>query len=182
MGISQIKDFARSGSLKMQNPYFTRLSPCAEFACVARLFHVPAMQALYAHAISFCQQGEQFFGVIPADAGIGDALSVNDGGVLSPFNQMAFHHHAHDVLLAILDLRGDVLGDFHLAFEFFAAVGMAAIHHQLGGQTRLGKLLGGSFNVFAAVIGRAVAPAQNHMAIVVARGVHDGGMPSFGYR
>ena len=141
MGISQIKDFARSGSLKMQNPYFTRLSPCAEFACVARLFRhthnvfqaAPAMQALYAHAVGFCQQCQQFFGIFPADAGIGDALSVNDGVVLSPFNQMAFHHHAYDVLLAVLDLRGDVLGDFHLAFEVFAAVGVAAIDHQLGG-------------------------------------------------
>lgn len=81
------------------------------------------------------QKREHFFGGIPADAGIGNALPVNLGLVLSAFDQMAFHHHAHNIVLAVFQLRGNILGNFHLPSVIFTAVCVAAIDHQLGRQT-----------------------------------------------
>ena len=100
---------------------------------------------------------------------------------MAAFNQMAFHHHAHNIALAVLQLLGHIGGHFHLAAVVFAAVGMAEIHHQARGYFSAGQLFGGGLHVFAAVVG-LFAAAQNHMAIGVAGGVHDGGMAGFGYR
>ncbi len=127
------------------------------------------------------QKREHFFGGIPADAGIGNALPVNLRLVLSAFDQMAFHHHAHNIVFAVFQLRGNILGNFHLPSVIFTAVCVAAIDHQLGRQTGLYQLFRRRFDVFGAVI-RFFAAAQDNVAVGIAAGMYNGGMPCFGYR
>ena len=125
------------------------------------------------------QQGEHFFGGVPADAGIGDALAVGFGFVLTAFDEVAFHHHAHDVLFAVADLRRHVLSNFHLAGVVFAAVGVAAVYHQAGADSGFDQLGDCVSDVFRAVV-RLFAAAQDDVAVGVARGVDDGRVSGFG--
>ena len=132
----------------------------------------------------FCQLLQQCFRVFPAEAGIGDALSVGEWFAgfefLCAFDQMAFDHHAEDVLLASGDLRGDVSGGIELAFVLFVAVGVAAINHDFvlhAGAAQRGDRF---THVFGAVVRAVVAAAQDEVAVFVAVGGDDGGMPQFG--
>ena len=72
---------------------------------------------------------------------------------------MAFHHHAHNIVFAVFQLRGDVLGNFHLPSVIFTAVCVAAIDHQLGRQVGFYHLLRRRFDVFGAVI-RSLPPRR----------------------
>ena len=65
---------------------------------------------------------ERSHGIIPAEAGVGDALSVSElggivlagGELLRARLQMAFDHDAEDAAIARLDLRRDVARDLDL--------------------------------------------------------------------
>ena len=70
-------------------------------------------------------------------------------------------------------MRGNVFGHIDLALVLFAAVGVAAIHHQGGGQLGGFEFLAGGSHAFGVVVGR-FATAQNHVAVLVALGLHDG--------
>lgn len=77
-------------------------------------------------------------GFFPADAAVGDALSVGEwlvGGVgLFAFDEVAFYHDAKDGAVAILDLGADILGDDFLFAVVFEAVGVAKIDHDVLGE------------------------------------------------
>src|SRR5438477_8989512 len=70
--------------------------------------------------------------VVPADARVGDALTVVQLGrqvfagaeLLRAGMQVALDHHAEDVPAAAADLRGDVARDVDLLFVLLAAVAM----------------------------------------------------------
>ena len=118
---------------------------------------------------------------IPAQAGIGDALAIGQlGGVvlargelLRAGLQVAFDHQPEHAARAASDLAGDVARHFELALMLLAAVGMAAIDHQRRRQTRGLEVLAGGGHAGGVVIGR-LATAQDHVAIPVALGLHDG--------
>lgn len=129
----------------------------------------------------FGKQGQQFFGRIPTDAGIRNTLTVNFRLVLAAFNQVAFHHHAHDVFFTGFQLCRNIARHIHLFAEVFTAVGMAAVHHQFAAHAGFLKLRNRVFNVFRAVI-RLFTATQNRMAVRVAAGVDNRGMTGFGYR
>ena len=107
-------------------------------------------------------------------------MAVGFGFVLAAFDQVAFDHHAHNGVFAVFQLRGDVLGDDHLAGVVFIAVGVAAVDHQLGIESGFGQLLAGGLDVAAAVVG-LFAAAQDDVTVGVAVGVDDGGVAGFGY-
>src|SRR6218665_1209075 len=73
--------------------------------------------------------------IVPAEAGVGDALAVRELGrivlagaeLLRAVDQMALDHDAEDLLAAGLDLRGDVACHVELALVLLSAVCMRAI-------------------------------------------------------
>ena len=148
--------------------------------------HAEAVRLIPPHPLfyRFRQLLQQRFRVFPADAGVGDALPVDERFAgfefLRAFDQMAFDHHAEDVLLASGDLRGDVSGGIELAFVLFVAVGVAAINHDFvlhAGAAQRGDRF---THVGGAVVRTVVAAAQDEVAVFVAVGGDDGGMPQFG--
>ena len=108
-------------------------------------------------------------------------MAVDFGFVLAAGHEVAFHHQAHDVVFTGAQLLRHILSHFHLAGVVFAAVGVAAIHHQFGCDAGFGELLSGGFYVAAVVVG-LFAAAQNHVAVGIADGVHNSGMAGFGDR
>ena len=84
-----------------------------------------------AHRLS--EFGEQSAGFIPADAGVGDALAVDQftagDELLRSGDEIAFEHDADDAAIAGGDLSGDIAADGGLAGVVFAAVGVAAVDH-----------------------------------------------------
>src|SRR6476619_3680658 len=72
--------------------------------------------------------------IVPAEAGVGDALAVRElgrivlagGELLRAGVEMAFDHDAEDAAAAAFDLRADVARDLDLARVELAAVGVAA--------------------------------------------------------
>ena len=87
------------------------------------------------------QLGEQSAGFVPADAGVGDALAVDQFAagdeLLRSGDQIAFKHHADDAAIAGGDLRGDIAADGGLAGVVLAAVGVAAVDHDARRQAGL---------------------------------------------
>ena len=71
--------------------------------------------------------------VVPTEAGVGDALSVDErlvgNQLLSTCDEIALDHDSHDATISARDLGGDILRDLDLTLEIFVAVGMAAIDH-----------------------------------------------------
>ena len=100
---------------------------------------------------------------------------------MAAFNQVAFHHHAHNVFFTGFQLRCNIARHVHLFAEVFTAVGMAAVHHQVAAHAGFLKLRHRVFNVFRAVI-RLFTATQNRMAVRVAAGVDNRRMTGFGYR
>ena len=74
---------------------------------------------------------------VPADARVGDALSVREhcwiAKILPTFDQKAFDHRADDAALAGDDLLGEIVHDDWLLAEIAAAVAVAGIHYQTRG-------------------------------------------------
>src|SRR6266581_4463605 len=95
---------------------------------------LPVLAAL---AYGLGEYFEQLRRVLPAEAGVGDALAelerLAPAQVLAAFDQVRLDHHADNALLAGADLRSDVGRDASLAPVVLGSIGMRAIDHQLLG-------------------------------------------------
>src|SRR6056297_1735675 len=85
--------------------------------------------------------------VIPADAGIRDALTVGQrlvgNHVLSPGDQMTLDRRADNAGIPTGNLAGDILGHLDLPGVLLLAVGVREVDHQPLGHLGLAKLLEG---------------------------------------
>ena len=76
------------------------------------------------------------YGIVPADAGVGDADAISERGFalgrdfLAAFVDVTLNHEAHDGGLAVCNLLGDDAGDLGLIGMFLFRVAVAAIDHQ----------------------------------------------------
>ena len=72
-------------------------------------------------------------GLGPVDAGVGDALAVDERLAGDEFlragDEIALDHDADDAAVAGGDLRGDVVADDGLAAVVLVAVGVAEVDH-----------------------------------------------------
>ena len=129
---------------------------------------------------------QQFFAVFPAEAGISNALPVGERLACLQFlrtgDEVAFYHHAEDVVVAGGDLRGNVSAGDELAFVLFAAVGVAEVNHDFFADARFAQRRFGCLHVFGAVVRAVITAAQDEVAVFVAFGGNDGGVAEFGYR
>ncbi|MNS89408.1 hypothetical protein D3C72_1234200 [compost metagenome] len=101
--------------------------------------------------------------------------------VLAARHQVRFDHHADDALVAAGDLAADVFAHRDLVLMLLAAVGMRGIDHQARGQPGLGDGVARFLHAGGIVVGR-LAAAQDHVAILVARGRHDRRVAALGHR
>src|SRR5688572_18066938 len=128
---------------------------------------------------------EQLDRIVPAEAGVGDALSEGERlaglEVLAPFDQVRLHHDADDAPLAGGDLAADLGGDLGLAAVVLGGVGVRAVDHQPLGEPGAGELLAGRLHAGCIVV-RRLAAAQDDVAVVVAPGLHDRDLPAFVHR
>src|SRR5690606_3824358 len=76
-------------------------------------------------------------GVLPAHAGIRDALAVHERlarlEILPAGDEMALDHQAEDPVVPSGDLAGDVLDHADLVLVLLAAVAVAGVDHQPAG-------------------------------------------------
>ena len=100
--------------------------------------------------------------------------------VLAAFVEVAFNHQAHDAGITPGHLRGHIGSHFNLLVVLLAAVGVRQVNHQLLAQARGFELLASGLHIGGAVVG-LFAPAQNHMAVVVATGFKNRGLAHFGH-
>lgn len=128
----------------------------------------------------FCEQKPSF---VPADAGIGDALAVDQLAAGNEFlrarDQIAFEHHADDAAISRGDLARDIAADSRLAGMVFTTVGVAAIDHDARGETGFFEQRGGFVDGGRVVVHGLAAAAQNDVAILIAGGEEDGGLAVF---
>jgi hypothetical protein len=107
------------------------------------------------------QRVQHTHAVVPADAGVGDALAVGQRGrvvlaggeLLRAVVQVAFHHHAEDAAVAGGQLRAHVHHHVDLALVLLAAVGVAGVDHQLAGQLGGFDFLAGGGHAGGVVVG-----------------------------
>ena len=94
----------------------------------------------------------------PVDAGVGDALAVDEGLAGDEFlcagDQVALNHDADDVRLSCGDLRGYVVADDGLAAVVLVAVGVAEVDHDAGLEAGLLHLRGGFGDAVGGVVDR----------------------------
>ena len=121
---------------------------------------------------------------LPAQAGVGDALAVDQarrvGEILTALDEEALHQHADDAALAPADLRRDVPRHLRLAAIVLLAVAVARVDHQP--RRRSGGAEGGErLSDAGRLVVRAALPApQDHVAVGVAAGRDDAGEALFG--
>src|SRR5512145_2371738 len=91
-----------------------------------------------------CEGIEQLDRVVPAQAGVGNALSKSERAsgheVLAAFAQVRFDHHADDAALAAGDLPADVAPDLCLTAVVLGGIRVRAVDHQALGQLRACEL------------------------------------------
>src|SRR5258706_15204272 len=116
---------------------------------------------------------EQRHAVLPADAGVGDALAVYERlprhEILASRLEVRFHHEADDAIFAGGDLARDLARDVDLALIHLLAVRMTAIDHQTLLQSGGGQLLGAGIDARRVIV-RVLASAQDDMAVLVSVG------------
>ena len=122
---------------------------------------------------------EHAFGDIPAEAGVGDADTVAQFSQIWPdrlvaFEQVTFQHDAEDRFTAFDQLQDQILPDIFLAGMLFSGIGVTAIHHDTIGKARLGQQRRRVRNTDGIIIGTAVAPTQDHVAIRISLCFNDG--------
>src|SRR6266540_1241267 len=126
---------------------------------------------------------EQRYAVLPADAGVGDALAVYERlsrhQVLASRLEVRFDHDAEDALLARRDLTRDFARHVYLALIHLLAVRMAAIDHQALLEPRRGQFLRRRVDAPRVVI-RVLAAAQDDVAVLVTIGRDDRRVPLLG--
>jgi len=123
-------------------------------------------------------------GFSPVDAGVGDALAVDErfagDELLCACDEVAFEHDADDAFVACGDLAGNVAADSELLSMVFVAVGVAAVDHDLRAYAGFFHLLAGVFHGSGVVVGGVAATAQDDVGVMVAFGDEDGSAALFG--
>ena len=127
---------------------------------------------------------EDLAGLVPVDAGVGDALAVDErlawDDVLAAFDEMAFDHDAGDGVISGADLAGDVVGDGGLVAMVLVGVAVGAIDHDGGDEAGFLEESGDLGDGGGVVIGAGFAAAEDDVAGGVAGGFDDGGDALFG--
>ena len=127
---------------------------------------------------------EDLAGLVPVDAGVGDALAVDErlawDDVLAAFDEMAFDHDAGDGVVSGADLAGDVVGDGGLVAVVLIGVAVGAIDHDGGDEAGFLEESGDLGDGGGVVIGAGFAAAEDDVAGGVAGGFDDGGDALFG--
>src|SRR5262245_11472397 len=167
---------------RMASPWYSRPassragSPMCPALCTELFSALP-------HCLS--EAREQRGRIAPPETGIGDALPELEPlaglELLAAFDQVRFDHRADDAPLAGGDLRADVACDVHLALVLLGGVGVRAVDHQPLLELRPGELLAGGRDARRVVV-RALAAAQDDVAIVVAARLHDRDLPALVHR
>src|ERR1051326_3800627 len=151
--------------------------------------HRPRLQWLFffffqtpvSHRI--CDFLQEWYGFLPPDASIRDALAVDEffawEQVLAPPFQVTFDHHADDSLITSGNLFGDILSDFDLAQVVLLTVGVAQINHHSLGETCGGQFFACDVHAGSIIIGLFSA-TQNDVAVLISQCRYDGGMPCLG--
>ena len=120
------------------------------------------------------QQGDR---ILPTNAGVGDALTVDERAarheVLPPFPQVRFDHQADDSTGPLPDLLADGARDAELTLELFARVRMRAVDHQPLGDACRRHGRAGRDDRFCVVVGRTTA-TEDKMAVAVPARLDDG--------
>src|SRR5262249_27701753 len=112
-------------------------------------------------------------GRVPAYAGVGDALAVDQPRgvvqVLAPLDQKALHHHADDAGLALRDLGGDLADHEGLARVVLVAVAVTGVDHEARRQSGVAQRRQRLLDMDRVVIRPGRAAAQDDVAVGVAR-------------
>ncbi|KAI9151568.1 hypothetical protein HJFPF1_08775 [Paramyrothecium foliicola] len=120
-------------------------------------------------------------GVLPVDAGVGDADAALErrgalgGDLLVALVDVGLDHDTNDDLLTLAQLVGDDLGNLGLVVVVLLGVAVGAVDHD--GQLLalvLQGLLGG-LDTLLVKVGALAAAAQDNEAVLVALGAGDGG-------
>ena len=119
-------------------------------------------------------------GLGPVDAGVGDALSIDECLAvcesLTSGDEIAFHHDPDDAALAVRDLLSHGAAYGALPAMVFAAVGVATVDHDTRTDAGLLHLLDGRGDG-SCIIVRGLPPAtQDDVAVRIAGGKKDGGL------
>src|SRR3984885_1729853 len=108
-------------------------------------------------------------GFTPIDAGIGDALSIDQRltwhEFLCPGNQIALDHDPQDVTVSRGNLRGDIAAHETLTSVVLIAVGMAAVDHDARREAGFLHLLRGLRHCGSVVIRRLTPTPQDEMTV-----------------
>ena len=119
---------------------------------------------------------EHLHRLLPADAGVGDALPVGErlplDDVLASGDQVALDHHPHHRVLAGGDLARHVAADDALALGPLGAVRVAEVDHQPGPMAGRVEHRGSRPDVPGLVV-RRLAAAQDDVGVLVAGGLED---------
>ena len=122
----------------------------------------------------FIQEG---FGLVPAEAGVGNGHTVGEGDAFFPGLfarvQIAFDHQAHDGLAAFMELLDHISGDEALALMIFAGVVMGTIDHDRAGDAFPCHSRFGLGYMFGVVIGFSATSAEDDVPVRVARRLDD---------
>src|SRR2546430_632519 len=122
------------------------------------------------------QRVEDLHRVVPAEAGVGDALAEAQRlarlQLLAPFHQVRLDHHAHDALPATGGLLGVAGWHGGLAVVPVGAGGVRAADRQPLRQLGALELLAGRLHARRVIV-RLLAATQDDVAVVVAARLHD---------
>src|SRR5439155_17895411 len=128
---------------------------------------------------------EHRHGLVPADARVGDALTVGESRsireLLTAFHQEALEHHADDAALARGQLLGDGSRDVSLTAEVLLAVAVAGVDHHAWRLRRLAQEREHALDVRAVVVRPGAAAAQDDVAVGIATGDNDPGETLLGH-
>src|SRR6266850_5741365 len=132
------------------SPRNSRCSSCGGRSDMARrlcrklaVTSFPLVASLTAFPHRFRERGEQRRRIVPAEAGIGNALSKAQwfgiGKLLAAFDEVRLDHHADDAALAASELPADIARHLRLPAVVLPGVGMRAVDHQPLGQAGAGQ-------------------------------------------
>jgi hypothetical protein len=126
--------------------------------------------------------------IIPTQACISNALTINELSrivlacreFLSTRFQVAFQHHAKDVLRSTGQLLSDIVCDIDLTLVLFVAVGVRAVDLQTRIDIRGLQFIEYDFHACGIVVW-LLSTAQYNMTIFVASSTYDRNVPVFVY-
>ncbi len=119
--------------------------------------------------------------VIPADAGIGDGLTVFQFFLL-PFNErlvafdkIGLDHDTHDVVASVSDLFAEAVNDIDLLFVLLVTVGVAGVNHD-GGRKARGFQCFANFSYALGIVIRSFTAAKDDVAVFITAGNDNSGV------